>query len=346
MARIAPAVPARSRARSPITAELFGERKRPSPTPKQARTRPISQIGEAVPRKTLPIMAAVMRPRATRAGRLEPLRSLHQPATGETSSMNTAWSVMRMPVAPSDHCMTSCRYRGNRTAGNSMSTKERNAATFPNPKTRRRNNPRSMTGPADRASWATNSPRNTNDAPSSPSVSTWDQPALGPAPRPRRSELENPANRSAPNRSNSFADQWPTGRSAGRKTKVPTAPSRPMGTLMRKIERHPKVSVSTPPSPGPTMVPAATTLVRSPRTRPRSPGGKVVTAVAMIVAMNIDAPTPCRTRAAVRRGKVGARATSRDAITKIAKPVFRMRLRPTMSASRPDTGRTAVTVRK
>ncbi len=66
----------------------------------------------------------------------------------------------------------------------------------------------------------------------------------------------------------------------------------------------------------------------------------------MIVAMNIDAPTPCRTRAAVSSGKVGARATSKDAITKTANPVFRMRLRPTMSASRPDIGRTAVMVRK
>lgn len=49
VARIAAAVPTRSRARSPITAELFGERKRPSPTPKKARTRPMTHGGEADP---------------------------------------------------------------------------------------------------------------------------------------------------------------------------------------------------------------------------------------------------------------------------------------------------------
>ena len=88
------------------------------------------------------------------------------------------------------------------------------------------------------------------------------------------------------------------GRSASAPAARPaTKPSRPTGTLMKKIHSQPRPSTSTPPRIGPTRVATPAVAPHSAIAAPRRAAGKIRVMIAIVCGVIIEAPRPCTTRA-------------------------------------------------
>ena len=113
--------------------------------------------------------------------------------------------------------------------------------------------------------------------------------------------------------------------------------TRPIGTLMRKAQRH-DTSVSAPPTISPitepTPVIAAKIAVAALRA---GPFGKVVAISASAVGEAIAAPTPCNSRAVTRVASFQANPHRIDAMVNRATPTTNVRLRPITSPRRPPS---------
>ncbi len=92
-----------------------------------------------------------------------------------------------------------------------------------------------------------------------------------------------------------------------------SAPTRPMGMLIQKIDRHPTEVTSTPPTPGP-----APWTPRPRRPRPRWPGParggsvNVLVMIDMATGLSIDPPTAWTMRKTMSSVRLGARLHSSE----------------------------------
>ena len=77
-----------------------------------------------------------------------------------------------------------------------------------------------------------------------------------------------------------------------------------------------------PPINGPIVGPRTTTSPYRPVASPRCSGGKVSPRIACSVGPKTPAPSPCSTRAAMRKGREGARPASIDAEMKMSRQAW------------------------
>ncbi|MOA19801.1 hypothetical protein D3C78_1402060 [compost metagenome] len=104
---------------------------------------------------------------------------------------------------------------------------------------------------------------------------------------------------------------------------------------MKKIQRQPNPSMSTPPSAGPIAVPMADRVPSSPMALPVLPLATVSPTKARVSAIMTAAPRPCSVLAAISRPRLGARPHSAEANVNRAIPDNSRRRRPTRSPRRP-----------
>lgn len=132
------------------------------------------------------------------------------------------------------------------------------------------------------------------------------------------------------------------GRSAGKVRRASRKFAIPSGTFTRNIIRQPAPAMSSPPIDGPSVVPIADIVPRSPIALPMRPFGTVSPTTATVSAIMIAAPSPCTARAATSTGSVGAAPQSSEATVKSAIPARSSRRRPTRSPRRPAPTMSAV----
>ena len=87
--------------------------------------------------------------------------------------------------------------------------------------------------------------------------------------------------------------------STGTSQYASASPTRPMGTLTKKIHCHPNPSTSTPPASGPTRLATPAVAPHRLTATPRRSGGKIRVIVDKVCGVSTPAPTPWTTRAAI-----------------------------------------------
>ena len=109
---------------------------------------------------------------------------------------------------------------------------------------------------------------------------------------------------------------------------------------MKKIQRQPGPSVSSPPAMTPTTEAMPLIAPHMPSARARwGPSGKtLVSRLSAAGAMNAE-PRPWSPRATISITEPWASPATSEASAKITSPAWRMRRRPTVSASRPPSSR-------
>ena len=100
------------------------------------------------------------------------------------------------------------------------------------------------------------------------------------------------------------------------------------GTLTRNAQRHDAVSISQPPTNGPTALAAPVSPDHAPMARDRSSGCIVAVSRARLPGTSSAPPTPCTTRAAMSISVVGASPQSTDAVVNTHTPIVNTRRRP------------------
>lgn len=110
----------------------------------------------------------------------------------------------------------------------------------------------------------------------------------------------------------------------------------PIGTLTKKIQCQPTISVRTPPRISPMEAPAAPTKLNAPMALACSRGSRNrVTIMPRLTAVTIAPPMPWANRAAISIAGPTDSPHSSDATVKAASPARNMRLRPMRSPRRP-----------
>src|ERR1700688_372780 len=94
-----------------------------------------------------------------------------------------------------------------------------------------------------------------------------------------------------------------------------------IGTLRRKIMRHPTVSTIHPPTMGPKAPARAPAAAQVPIARPRASPVNAPPSMARLFGISSAAPNPCRPRAARSQAKEGAAAQASDAKPKTDSPI-------------------------
>ena len=108
----------------------------------------------------------------------------------------------------------------------------------------------------------------------------------------------------------------------------------------KKIQGHPIVCVSTPPSRTPMEAPPEMTKPQMPIARARSLGSlKVVMMMERAAGAMTAPPTPCKARAATSTAWLPASPHSSEAKVKRARPAANTRLRPKRSPALPPSSR-------
>ena len=110
------------------------------------------------------------------------------------------------------------------------------------------------------------------------------------------------------------------------------------GTPMKKLPRHPKVSVMNPPSSGPPMVANAMMPPTMPMYLPRSRGETMSATTICTSAIRPPAPSPCTTRIEISISVLCEKPAMTVPITKIARATCSSTLRLVRSASLPQMG--------
>ena len=121
----------------------------------------------------------------------------------------------------------------------------------------------------------------------------------------------------------------------GTKGMVATKMMMPSGRFTRKIHRHPKVSVSTPPSNGPRAAAELITAPQTPKAAARYLPRNVADTVDRVFGMIIAPPMPCNARAVSSMPASCDVAASNELATKITVPIWNTSLRPLASPSLP-----------
>ncbi len=113
-------------------------------------------------------------------------------------------------------------------------------------------------------------------------------------------------------------------------------PVSPMGALMKKIARHPRVAVSTPPTSGPADRAALAPTAQRPIARLRSRGSeKVWLSRVSEHGTSRAAPAPWSARAAMSTASDGASPQIAEATVNTENPAMNTRLAPIRSPSAP-----------
>ena len=137
---------------------------------------------------------------------------------------------------------------------------------------------------------------------------------------------------------------WPTGsgrrgraaRDSGMWRRVRTSAARPIGRLIRKIERQPTVSTSTPPIRGPAAMETPPTAPHTPMARARSAGSvKVLVMIDIATGLSIAPPTAWTMRKTMSQSRLGASEHSREPAVKATRPATNTLRRPIRSAVEP-----------
>ena len=114
----------------------------------------------------------------------------------------------------------------------------------------------------------------------------------------------------------------------------------------QKIPRQPTVSTSAPPTSGPRAMLMPTTPPQTPIARARSAGlVKVFVMMDMATGLSIEPPTACIIRNSTSQPSPGARLQSSEPSVNVARPVWKVRRRPTRSAVEPDSIRRLASTR-
>ena len=109
-----------------------------------------------------------------------------------------------------------------------------------------------------------------------------------------------------------------------------------MGRLIQKTERQPIVSISSPPTIGPSDIEIPTTAPQAPSARARSTRPvKICEMMDSATGLSIDPPIPCRNRAPMSASMDGARLHASEPIANSARPVWNTRRRPRRSPAAP-----------
>ncbi len=147
---------------------------------------------------------------------------------------------------------------------------------------------------------------------------------------------------------------WPTGsnrraraaRDSGTNSAVHTIAADTIGTLIQKMECQPKPSARAPPRIGPSASDRPVIEPNTPMALARSAGSRnVVATIAIATGLSIVPPTACSARAAISQPMPGARPHSSEPSPKAARPVWKMRRRPTRSAVEPASTRKLASTR-
>jgi hypothetical protein len=107
--------------------------------------------------------------------------------------------------------------------------------------------------------------------------------------------------------------------------------STPIGTLIQKIHCQANPSVTAPPTIGPPRTARPVRLLNTPIAQPRRSGGKAAPSRLIDSGITTAAPTPCKARAPISHGTVGASAQAIEATVNRASPPAKVRLRPQRS---------------
>ena len=97
---------------------------------------------------------------------------------------------------------------------------------------------------------------------------------------------------------------------------------------MRKIARQPTVSISQPPSTGPTAPAIAPAAAQKPTARLRAAPSKAPPSTARLLGSIIAAPIPCTARAAISQARLGAAAQAAEPAAKATMPITSSRRLP------------------
>ncbi|KAF1042215.1 MAG: hypothetical protein GAK35_02829 [Herbaspirillum frisingense] len=122
-------------------------------------------------------------------------------------------------------------------------------------------------------------------------------------------------------------------------------PTTPMGTLIRKIQCHDRLSTSQPPSTGPTTGPNWPAMEIEASAAMYCAPGTLLSTASRPTGNSMEPPMPCTTRAASSCGSVCAVAHRMEPITNtrmVAKYILRV---PKRSANQPEAGVSEAMVR-
>jgi hypothetical protein len=148
--------------------------------------------------------------------------------------------------------------------------------------------------------------------------------------------------------SNTTIASWPSGskrrgcgdRESGTNSPAAVRATTPIGRLIQKIARQSTNSTRMPPTSGPSPMPIPETPPQMPMARARSRGSvKTLVMIDMATGLSIEPPSACTIRKATSHPTDGPRLHSTDPQTKIARPVWNVRRRPTRSAIEPDSNK-------
>src|ERR1700677_4544586 len=100
------------------------------------------------------------------------------------------------------------------------------------------------------------------------------------------------------------------------------------GRLMKNTSRHDTALISQPPRKGPAAVAIPPSPDHAPIALDRSSGANEACRIARLPGVSSAPPTPCRARAAISTGALGARPHRRDAIANHTVPAMNIRRLP------------------
>jgi hypothetical protein len=109
--------------------------------------------------------------------------------------------------------------------------------------------------------------------------------------------------------------------------------TRPIGTLIQKIQCHEPAWVTAPPTSGPSATAIPLIPDQKPRASPRRSGGKASASRVSVSGVAIAAPRPWLARAAIRSPMLGAAAAAAEESVNRPIPTMNIRLRPNRSPS-------------
>ncbi len=196
-------------------------------------------------------------------------------------------------------------------------------------KLRRRNRRRSAMGAAAmRSSYITNPAKATAAVANRATIAGLAQPSALPRISANISAVSAPVIRAVPTQS-----ARPPARSRDSRSRAtpPANAATPMGRLMKKMDRQPSVSVSTPPASGPMAVAPPSVAPKAPSARGRAAPENSTRSSGVPVANSTAPPTPCSARNNSSASAVGASAHASDPAVKMTRPARNSRRRPSRS---------------
>ena len=196
-------------------------------------------------------------------------------------------------------------------------------------KLRRRNRRRSAMGAAAmRSSYVTKPAKATAAVANRATIAALAQPSALPRISANINAVSATVIRAVPTQS----ARPPAGSRDSRSRATPPAnAATPMGRLMKKMDRQPSVSVSTPPASGPMAVAPPIVAPKTPSARARAAPENSARSSGVPVANSTAPPTPCSARNNSSASAVGASAHASDPAVKMTRPTRNSRRRPSRS---------------